>query len=285
MNDTFCVLPWFGREFSNGKVTPCCLLPYNTDLSALRQDLLSGIKSPACNKCWDLESNGQKSRRQFENSFLDYKLDRDIDKIRDDCIDNSYQILAYQIQTSNLCNQACVTCSSKHSSKWAEIEKKMSISPQPVYYSDIKNLNINYQTAKRIELLGGEPMFDPRTFDLLGQLIDSNNTDCFISIVTNGSIWLNEKQVNILSKFTDLNICVSIDGVGPVFEYMRWPTKWDTLIQNINQYRTVAKSLSVSYTISSLNALYYNETIAWFQQEGLPYNHNIVTYPTWLSFN
>ena len=211
--------------------------------------------------------------------------DKDIDKIREDCINNNHQILTYQIHTSNLCNQACVTCSSKFSSKWAEIEKRMSIVPTPTFYADPKGIGVNYQTAKRIELLGGEPLFDSRTFDILEQLIKHNNTDCFISIVTNGSISLTDKHHKLLSKFTDLNICISIDGIGPVFEYMRWPGKWDTLTQNIAQYKSIAKSLSVSYTLSSLNALYYDETVSWFQQQNLPFNHNVVTYPNWASIN
>lgn len=283
--DTFCVLPWYSKEFFKNKSSPCCLLPGNTDISQLKQDLLAGIKSPACNTCWKIEDGGAKSRRQLENVFLDYKLDRDIDKLREDCINGISSAVVYQIYTSNLCNQACVTCNSECSTKWAEIEKKMSIVPMPAFYSSIQDLDVNYKTAKRIELLGGEPLFDPRTFEVLEQLIKHNNTDCFISLVTNGSVPLTSDHQTLLSKFSDLNICVSIDGVGPVFEYMRWPAKWDVLIQNIDQYRTMSKSLSVSYTISSLNALYYNETVAWFQEKDLSYNHNIVTQPSWLSFD
>lgn len=280
--DTFCVLPWYSKEFFKNKTSPCCLLPPNTDITQLKQDLLLGIKSSACNTCWKVEASGAQSRRQMENVFLDYKLDRDIDKVREDCINTVPDALLYQIYTSNLCNQACVTCNSECSTKWAEIEKKMSITPKPAFYSIIQDLDINYKTAKRIELLGGEPLFDPRTFTVLEQLISHNNRDCFISLVTNGSISLTPDYQSLLSNFSDLNICVSIDGIGSVFEYMRWPAKWNVLTQNINQYRTVSKSVSVSYTISSLNALYYNETVEWFKQENLLYNHNIVTNIDWL---
>jgi organic radical activating enzyme len=283
--DTFCVLPWYSKEFFKNSTSTCCLLPSGTDISQLKQDLLAGIKSPACNTCWKVEASGAKSRRQMENVFLDYKLDRDIDKLRDDCVNGVSSSLVYQIYTSNLCNQACVTCNSGCSTKWAEIEKKMSIIPKPAFYSSIQDLDVNYKTAKRIELLGGEPLFDPRTFKVLEQLIEHNNTDCYISLITNGSITLTTEYQSLLSKFSDLNICVSIDGIGPVFEYMRWPAKWDVLTQNVDQYKTVSKSVSVSYTISSLNAAYYNETVEWFKQQNLSYNHNIVTNVDWLSLH
>lgn len=283
--NSFCVLPWYSKEIRPNYITPCCLLPRNVDITQLKTDLLAGNKPDACNACWTLEAEGKKSRRQFENIFLDYKLDKDIDKIRQDCIDNSAEILMYQIFTSNLCNQACVTCDSSLSTKWAEIEKRMGFGPQIAFYTDINKLDINYANVKRIELLGGEPLFDPRTFTILERLVENNNTDCFISLVTNGSIPLSAKHSKLLSKFSDLNICVSIDGIGPVFEYMRWPAKWSVLNQNIGQYKTFAKYLSVSYTISSLNAAYYEETVSWFQQQDLVFNHNVVTNPSWLSMN
>jgi len=31
--------------------------------------------------------------------------------------------------------------------------------------------------------------------------------------------------------------------------------------------------------------LYYKETVDWFDKNNLQYNHNIVTYPAWLSLN
>jgi sulfatase maturation enzyme AslB (radical SAM superfamily) len=116
-------------------------------------------------------------------------------------------------------------------------------------------------------------------------MIQHSNTDCFISFITNGNVSLTTKQLDILSKFTDLNICISIDGVGPVFEYLRWPGKWPTLLDNIKKFKQITKNISISYTISSLNILYYQQTIDWFQSEGLRYNHNIVSNPNWLSLD
>jgi MoaA/NifB/PqqE/SkfB family radical SAM enzyme len=278
--NTFCVLPWYSQEFYKN-ITPCCLLPNNYDLDLIKQDLLNSIQTPACNKCWKIEAMGQQSRRQQENIFLDYKLDQDIDLIRQDCKEQKHETLLYQITTSNLCNQACVSCDSQLSTKWAQVEQKMGKVPHPPQYFD--HHNINYSKARKISLLGGEPLFDPRTFEILKKLIDHNNTDCFISLITNGSITLNDQQIELLKQFSDLNICISIDGIGPVFEYMRWPGKWDTLTANINQYCSITKDISVSYTISSLNALYYDQTVEWFKQNNLNYNHSIVSRPNWLS--
>jgi MoaA/NifB/PqqE/SkfB family radical SAM enzyme len=208
-----------------------------------------------------------------------------LELIKQDCVAIQISPLVYQITTSNLCNQACVSCNSGASTKWAEIEKRMGVVPTRLTELDFKNIDIDYSTARRISLLGGEPFFDPATFTILENLVKQKNTDCFISIVTNGSIELSQSKLDLLSKFTDLNVCISIDGVGPVFEYVRWPAKWNVVCDNIKKFQQITNNISISYTISSLNILYYQETIEWFKSQKLRYNHNIVTDPTWLSLD
>ena len=191
----------------------------------------------------------------------------------------------YQIMTSNLCNQACVSCSSKFSTKWAEIDRKMGNVPIKSFTINVDSLDINFHTAKRITLLGGEPLFDPISFTILKKLVDADNTSCFVSLVTNGSITLSQQHLDLLSKFSDLNICISIDGIESRFEYMRWPAKWPVLLKNLETYRNIAKTISVSYTISALNAIYYDETVDWFNNNNLNYNHNVVAGPAWLALS
>ena len=283
MTDCFCVLPWYSKEILAKRVTPCCLLDKSVDINLIKQDLLNNIQTPGCDKCWTVESAGETSRRQQENIFLDSRLNRDIQKIRQDCVNGTNELLVYQIIHSNLCNQACVSCSSLFSTKWAEIDKRMGTIPSSLIQDGIARAKINYRSAKKISLLGGEPLIDPATFKMLEQLILHNNTDCTISIITNGSISLTQQHLKLFQLFSNLTICVSIDGIGPVFEYLRWPGIWNQVISNIKQYRTVARYVSVSYTISSLNAVYYDETVAWFNQNNLPFNHNVVSSPSWLS--
>lgn len=280
-SNTFCVLPWYSQEIKNNQKIACCLLPENHDIGKIKSDLLLGIRTTDCQKCWTIEDQEQDSRRIQENRFLDWKLDQDIGKIQDECINGHSQTLMYQVDLSNLCNQSCVTCNSALSTKWAEVEKKMGIVPAKAYYTELDDLEINFGTAQRINLLGGEPMFDPRSFQLLKKLLDYGNDQCFISFVTNGSVCLNDLQKNILKEFQNLNICFSIDGIGKQFEYMRWPGKWDDLLHNLDQYKTITDNFSVSYTISAVNAIYHDKTTEWFKKENFRYNHNIVYRPYW----
>lgn len=247
----------------------------------VKTDLLAGVRAPACSECWKLEDSGQQSRRQQQNSFLDFRFNRDIDLIEQDCRNGLASPVLYQITVSNICNQACVSCMSVSSTKWAEISRRMGNKAWPTFEINVANEDIDYKNAQRIGILGGEPFFDSKTFDILQNLIDSNNTECFISIITNGSITPNSEQLQILKQFEHLDICVSVDGIGLVFEYMRWPGKWPTLLQNLEIYKSFAKTVSISYTLGAVNVLYHQQTIDWFARNNLNYSYNIVTFPPW----
>lgn len=281
--ETFCVMPWFGYEKLDTNISPCCLLSDDADVNKIKKDLLNGIKTTACEKCWKNEDSGLQSRRQQENIFLDYALNMDIERIRKLCINQQNEVLLYQIAVSNTCNQACVTCNSRASSKWSGIEKKMGITPVLPWQAPVGSLDINYKSALRLGLVGGEPLYDSAVLELLSNLLSAGNDRCLVSIVTNGSVHLNQTQIDLLSKFKNLNICVSIDGIGSVFEYLRWPASWSSLESNINQYRNLTKDISVSYTISSINCLYHEETVDWFKKQNLNFNYNFVKFPQWAS--
>lgn len=129
-----------------------------------------------------------------------------------------------------------------------------------------------------LTFVGGEPLLEKKNLDLLQHLSEINSS-CFISLVTNGSVSLTDSQKKSFSKFKNLNICFSIDGVEKQFEYLRYPLKWPDLLENIKEYRQTGGSLSVSFTISNLNILYYDTITDWFRSQNLPYNHIFVSYP------
>jgi sulfatase maturation enzyme AslB (radical SAM superfamily) len=280
MNKSFCVLPFYGAEFiSSNVITPCCLLPYNVDVKQLQEDILNDKRPAACQKCWVLEDQGKTSNRQLKNAMFDYYIDKDIQIIEDECRAGNFSTKIVQLCTSNLCNSTCVTCGPNLSTAWATLENKKTFKILEKSTID----SIDYANLVTISFVGGEPLYEKINFNILKKLIDVNNTDCFISATTNGSVKLTSEQIALLKQFKNLNLCLSIDGTGKVFEYLRFPLKWSVLLDNIELYRSLKIDLSVSYTISNLNTLYHNETITWFDKMKLPYNHNVVNFPAYFS--
>jgi sulfatase maturation enzyme AslB (radical SAM superfamily) len=140
---------------------------------------------------------------------------------------------------------------------------------------------INYQTAKSIIFRGGEPFLSSTNFYVLEQLLKHGNSDCFISFVTNGSVSLTDYQKNLIAQFKNKNFCFSIDGVGPVFEYLRYPLLWADIEKNIQYCRDNNILISASYTISNLNILYHNQTLKWFEENQIRYINNPVYTPVY----
>ena len=227
MNNYFCVLPFYGMEYNISSTnTPCCLLPTDTNLDELRQTILSGQRHLACQQCWALENQNKISNRQILNQTFDHYADRDINFVEEDCQQGKFNTQIVKLYTSNLCNSTCITCDQGSSTAWATLNNRSTFK----IIDDSKLVDIDYANIKMLSFVGGEPLFEKKNFQILQELINHKNTSCFISMVTNGSVNLPDKHLDILSQFKNLNFCLSIDGVGPVFEYLRYPLKWDRYV-------------------------------------------------------
>ena len=271
MNDYFCVLPFFSYENRQGfrDNIHCCRLTPGTNIDDVRNSIKNQQRSPNCATCWNLEDRGLPSERQIHNRTFDYYTNRDLELIEQDAITQEFTTKIVKLNTSNLCNGTCITCGPDSSTAWASL-KKIPINYQTMNTSTL-DLDLDFEHIVQLSFIGGEPLLERQNFDVLERLIALGNTNCFISMVTNGSIELNTKQLNILSQFKNLNLCMSIDGIGPQFDYIRWPLKWSQLEHNLKQFKTIAQHVSVSCMISNLNIFYYTELIEFFQLHSIPY--------------
>jgi len=281
MNDYFCVLPFFSYEGSQQLVSNrniyCCRLPTGTDINDVQNSIRNKQRSPACKICWQLEDQGSDSERKIHNRTFDHYADRDLELIEQDAIVNGYSPKIIKLATSNLCNGTCVTCGPDASSAWAKLENRSMI------YHTMDTSAIDLKNIIQLSFVGGEPFLEKKNFAILEELIDLGNTKCFISVVTNGSITLSQKQLNILAKFKNLNICLSIDGIGSRFEYIRWPLKWNQLEVNLNQFKKITQHVNVSCMISNLNIFHYTELVDFFKNNQLNYLCKQIIVPKYFS--
>ncbi len=286
----FCVLPWYSQEinFVYGEESICCWISDKISRQDLQKKFLSDEKPHECRKCWESEKSGIESRRQMENRFLDFKMDQDLDLIKTDVIEGKSLINLYQLFVGSICNGTCVTCGPSASSAWRSLKKNVfSIrheNQQIDQNFDWYLQSINWQKAKRFNLLGGEPLLISRSFDILQKLLDVGNTNCRISFTTNGSVTLSEKQIKLIKNFTDVSCCVSIDGTGKTFEYIRYPLSWQKLLDNLSLYREIFTEVVVSFTVSNLNYHERDQIISWFKKMDLLYIENYVIEPSWFNY-
>lgn len=283
-NNNFCVLPFYSFE----NKTPgdcstniyCCRLSQPNNIQQVRQDMVAGVRSQSCSTCWKLEDNGQISERILHNRALDFYWDRDIERIERDALDGDHTTRMVKLLTSNICNGTCVTCGPALSTAWAKLNGQ-TVRYDSISMGDLSGVDL--RSIKSLSFVGGEPLLEKNNFEILQHLADIGNQSCFVSIVTNGSMDLSDRQLDVLNQFDSLNLCLSIDGIGRKFEYLRYPLRWSKLLHNLDSLRKITKNISVSCMISNINIGCYDEIIDWFETQDLPFLCKQIEYPGYFS--
>ena len=151
-----------------------------------------------------------------------------------------------EIYFSNLCNQACVYCSAEYSTTWeAENKKfglKQNIQPYALeFFNDEKKyqniikefwewLEHGIYNLAKLNILGGEPFFQPQFEDLLDFFETHPCPNLDLTIFSNLKVRPKKfrelmDRIQFLSKakfLGHIRIICSIDSWGPSFEYIRW---------------------------------------------------------------
>lgn len=299
----FCALAFHGREY---RIYPgfsglTCSNATHEELKNIQHKMLLGQPSVECRqRCWATEEKNIESLRQVHNKTLDHLLNRSISNLYQECLTHTnYPTYIYKIESSNLCNSTCVTCSGKFSTAWQQLEKKnnqftidyikfdvtgdhLTLDSESINHAEL--FPIDYKNAKMINFLGGEPTLEKNNFKILENLISANNTDCLVSFTTHGNFNLTDYQLQIVKQFPNIQFNYSIDGIESRFEYIRYPLKWNKLLDNIDWCRSNNIEISANITISNLNIFYFKELKDWLTKEKLnytlttTYNHKLTTH-------
>lgn len=252
----------------------------SAELEAMRDKFLGGGKPKECFRCWEEEQAGMKSLRQtyLEQDAQDTSF----------CLENVNSRAYSQgpekivIQIGNYCNFSCRTCHAADSSGFnAEgefyakeynetfnryrnptVSKSFAITDNRHFsefqFEELKEMTHN---LRRIEFFGGEPMLNKTHLQFLRDLIQTGNSNK-ISLMysTNGSVGPNAEHLELWKEFKFVLISFSIDGSRENFNYIRYPGKWETLLDNVSKFKRANESFSApklfinaSVTVSLLN--------------------------------
>jgi radical SAM protein with 4Fe4S-binding SPASM domain len=288
-----CYAPWSNVEIlPGGSILPCCKFvdhhyeerfnitthdisdhQRSQKLITIKQEMLDGQWPKGCDRCRIEEDANIQSRRQmdyerWQHHYQDYDL-------------NSNELLTVGIAIGNVCNLKCITCSPHASSRWQKEYQDVYRMTVPVI-EEVRKSFVNSLTDRapglvHLDIHGGEPFLSG--IDEHEQLLDyyiANGQAKNISIhyTTNGTIWPSN-WFQRWQHFREIDLQISIDGVGERFEYMRYPAAWSTLVENVNRYLEHERSnqnfrISVAHTVSAFNVYYIDEFVNWCAQVGLP---------------
>lgn len=254
-----CVLVNHGiTVHSDGSIEPCCqynwqegwdnrIYFYQQDkykeivVDKIQHDITNGVAHPGCSKCHSDEELGIFSLRNYANQLHHNVSD----------VDN--RVVDLELRLSNVCNLKCLMCHPISSSLVAaerhqhkEKFKKLNnhqlsfYNPKSSNYFETQQFDDWFRTItpslRRIHITGGEPFLIPTVTDLLNQLLPVAS-DISLGFNTNLTI-LSTEQIELLQQFPNLILNVSLEGVGLINDWVRYPSKWDSIDQNINKVKT-----------------------------------------------
>jgi hypothetical protein len=78
-------------------------------------------------------------------------------------------------------------------------------------------------------------------------------------------------------------VTVSCDGIGSVFEYVRWPIKWENFYNNLMQYKTMPVTLNLWTTVSVLNVDDLSNIQNFAQEHNIDHSYAYLKTPYELS--
>lgn len=226
----------------------------------LRQEMLDGVESPICRTCHDNERRRMTSHRRNMNrlyfgpdaddDLYDMTIFRgrlaqpDIDEVtcRKPCF--------LDIRLGNLCNLKCRMCFPSTSSQiehdpvvrlWSDDDQDRSfgatVEDWPEAAGLLDRLKDFCNEAVRFELAGGESPLNPSQTELLQSFVDSGQSRRMHLQVTSNFTSINERFYRMVDSFGSVELFASLDGVGPVNDYIRFPSRWAVVSENVKTIR------------------------------------------------
>ena len=292
----FCYAPWTNIDISpSGDISPCCKFQFhlyedgkhNIHFHSIedykKSNLLTDVKKTfsenkwpkGCERCRIEEENNIESKRQLDyiRWETDYKNYNFLDS----------KFLTASIAFGNACNLKCITCNPNSSSTWRKEWKhvhNMDIKPLYFKHSSLVDeiITLTKDNLIHFDIPGGEPFIsgvDEQKY-ILQFLVDSGRSKrVSIHYTTNITVFPDESWWELWKHFKEIDMQLSIDGVGNHCEYIRYPSNWETIYKNIKHYQEIEKKssnlrLSISHTVSAYNIYYIGDFFEWCEKENLP---------------
>jgi len=256
----------------------------------VRKSILENKKLDECAICWKKEEHGLASLRTKTNyqykAIFKNKYERNLKLINKDTLSYPEDI---EIQITNLCNLKCQMCTGASSSRLLIENNALGYENlnQKDYdlndrdYEKIRNLAKHDLTL--LNLRGGEPLMNKRVINLLLDLVSSNKAkQISLHITTNGTM-CNKEILDALKQFKHVRLMLSIEGTGRHNEYIRYPSSWNIINDNINQFKKLTNIyVYINTVVQNLNVMYIDKLIEYSHKNNFHIHLSRIYEPDYL---
>jgi hypothetical protein len=240
-------------------------------LANIKQDFAQNTWPAGCERCKIEEENNIPSKRQLDQERWQQHYDSY-------CLDSD-QFITASIAFGNTCNLKCITCGPYSSSRWQSEYQTVygvNILPLKFYKKDfVAEFVAQANGIVHLDIPGGEPFLSgvDEQKQLLQHYVNSKQANNItLHYTTNATVMPDSEWWQLWSHFKQVEIQLSIDGIGARYEYIRYPANWQQVSANVTEYvaRQNQVKLSVSHTVSAYNIYYLDEFFEWCYNQQLP---------------
>jgi sulfatase maturation enzyme AslB (radical SAM superfamily) len=180
----------------------------------------------------------------------------------------------------NVCNSACQTCNSNLSTKIGSLESKN--------YPRVNNFDVfkklPHERMIEFDVNGGEPTASKNYKTILKSLPQNVK---IVRMNTNGSRMIPELE-DVLKRNIMVIVTLSLDGIGDVHDYVRWPIKWKNYEKTVTAYQKLQeqyKLLQIDFwtTVSCLNINSLPDIINFAKDKNIPHDWAFLEQPSVLN--
>ena len=264
-------LTHFVRFYPNGTVGCCGHMTSNPTFNSYQElqssEWLKNISDEMTREAWPIECQRCKTTEREANTSIrldSIKRDQVFKKLR-----NDYLIVGGVLD--NVCNSACLTCNADHSTKIGGLTSKK--------YIKINNADRFWSLPQdrivHLDINGGEPSYSKNYKHILANL--PNNVKS-IRLNTNCNTVL-EELWDVCNRGVHVTVTVSLDGIGPVHDFVRWPIKWDKFYKNLQRYMEMPVRLNTWTTVSVLNVDDLPNILNFVKEHGLEHSYAYLSDP------
>jgi MoaA/NifB/PqqE/SkfB family radical SAM enzyme len=274
----------------------------------VRLQFLNNEKPDTCSYCWNAEEKGgPPSLRQFQRQVNRWAT-KDICEIhtKEDG-ETDIKPTNMNLILGNKCNIACVMCSPSSSTGWYEQMNKLQKIPE--WARSHGTFNFAKDNSGKLILTGTSaignlawPENEPLIEEIIRTIIESSKAFGMSVWISGGEVFTNQMFVPLLErigsiprvhfdilsngtsisprareaveKLTSATINFSLDGIGPVNDYIRYPSKFDVIERNIDSFKH--KLGKIYHTICAFNVFNVTEMVDWCEERGYYLNFEIV---------
>ena len=274
-----------GQPANFGRETP--MSAWNNEyMKDVRLTMLEGKIPASCSKCIAEESRGVASKRIWETgSWMEDGIDiEELIKQTEEDGTVPEKLVYLDLRLGHTCNLKCVMCSPHDSSQWVGDHKKIF----PIFEHKLlkdqmqwdrkefnnfwhenpdfwKEMYAQIPNLKQVYFAGGEPLMIREHKWFLEEIIRQGYADKILIRYNTNGLLVDDDIIELWKKFKKVKVGFSIDAVGDRNYYIRYPSDWDTIVQNLHKLDNTPDNIQVSVAtaIQILNIKHLADFAKW----------------------